>query len=394
MKKVFKNAFLVTTYCFAACGVFFLGSFALSKLHLTNVKGSIDSKTAFIKSSALRSVSPDAPKIELGNNLSLAEIKDSISKLSELRLYKMKNFCRLQTLNQIAGDNAKDILAAYRQSNSDALIAKMTDPALLKLSNDSSVSSDISRCDTINTDTSMTDLSVEGFLESNSYNVYPWSQDDTWAVLSEALAKDKGVLMEAATMAGVEPRMVISTTFAEQTRMFRTQRGLFKKYLEPLKVLASANQFSLGVMGIKQKTAEEIEQHLTDQSSPYYLGPQYEHLLDFKTNNVSTERYDRLSNQKDHYYSYLYGALFIKQIQKQWSAAGYPIENHPEIIGTLFNIGFQHSTPNADPQVGGAVININDEDYTFGSLVYEFYYSGKLLSDFPYIQESKAIHIR
>jgi len=90
----------------------------------------------------------------------------------------------------------------------------------------------------------------------------------------------------------------------------------------------------------------------------------------------------RLTDPHNHYYSYLYTALLLKEEMTQWQSAGYPIDNRPEILATLFNIGFSHSTPNADPQTGGATITINGEDYTFGSLAFSFYYSNEL-TDFP-----------
>lgn len=64
--------------------------------------------------------------------------------------------------------------------------------------------------------------------------------------------------------------------------------------------------------------------------------------------------------------------------------AGYPIDNRPDIIATLFNIGFSHSNPNPYPNAGGAIITVDGTQYTFGGLAYEFYYSGELLDQFPY----------
>ena len=43
------------------------------------------------------------------------------------------------------------------------------------------------------------------------------------------------------------------------------------------------------------------------------------------------------------------------------------------------NIGFEHSVPEADPQSGGAEINIDNTYYSFGSLAKSFYDSDELL---------------
>ena len=113
------------------------------------------------------------------------------------------------------------------------------------------------------------------------------------------------------------------------------------------------------------------------------MGPEYEHLLDFKTQNTDQERFARITDNNNHYYAYLYAALFNKEIISQWQKAGFDISNRPEILSTLFNIGFEHSKPNANPQVGGAELNINNKTYSFGGLSSEFYNSNEFLTDFP-----------
>ncbi len=133
-------------------------------------------------------------------------------------------------------------------------------------------------------------------------------------------------------------------------------------------------------MGIKRDTAVEVENNLKDPSLPRYPGAQFEHSLDFTT---ETERFNRIIDQHNHYYSYLYGALFVKEIEAEWAKAGFPIDNRPEILATIYNLGFSHSSPKADPQVGGAIIPIGGKNYSFGGMAYDFYYSGELTGEFP-----------
>lgn len=80
----------------------------------------------------------------------------------------------------------------------------------------------------------------------------------------------------------------------------------------------------------------------------------------------------------------MYAALIIRQIRQQWLNAGYDISNRPEILATLFNLGYGVSKPKPNPSVGGSRIIVNEKMYTFGSLAYQFYYSGELSSLFPY----------
>lgn len=210
-----------------------------------------------------------------------------------------------------------------------------------------------------------------------------WQTTEEWKVLKAALIKDKAVLYRAASTAGVSPRLIASQLVVEQLRMFNSDRESYKKFFAPLKILGSQTQFSWGVMGIKRETALEIESNLKNTSSPYYLGTQYEHLLDFHTTDIENERFIRMTDQHNHYGSYLYAGLYLRQFMQQWKSVGFPISDRVDILATLYNIGFRGSKPNANPQSGGAVITIGNRTYTFGSLAQEFYDSNELLDEFP-----------
>jgi hypothetical protein len=136
-------------------------------------------------------------------------------------------------------------------------------------------------------------------------------------------------------------------------------------------------------MGIKQDTAKEIESNLKNTSSPFYLATNFENILDFTTTNPDEERFARLTDEDDRYYSYLYSAILIKQLEQQWQKAGFPINNQVGVIATLYNIGFKNSIPKENPQIGGAEIKIGDKTYSFGGLAESFYYSDELLAEFP-----------
>lgn len=142
-------------------------------------------------------------------------------------------------------------------------------------------------------------------------------------------------------------------------------------------------QFSWGVMGIKSETAQLVESNLADQGSAFYPGPEFEHMLDFTTKNKSQERFKRITSDQDHYYAYLYAALFDREIMAQWQRSSLDISNKPGVLATLFNIGFVHSKPNTNPQLGGASISVGGQQLSFGRLAYEFYYSDQLLDEFP-----------
>ncbi len=221
-------------------------------------------------------------------------------------------------------------------------------------------------------------------------NGTPWQNTEEWQVLSAAATTDAPAINRAAAIADIKPRLLVEDLIVEQLRLFFTERAFYKKFFAPLKILGSQTQFSWGVMGMKEATAVQVENNLKDSASPYYLGSQYEHLLDFAPVNpanasstISEQRFTRMTNSHDHYYNYLYASLYLKELETQWQNAGFPIDNRPDILATLYNIGFEHSTPNANPQVGGAQITVNGVDYSFGGLAFQFYDSGLLLDVFP-----------
>lgn len=208
-----------------------------------------------------------------------------------------------------------------------------------------------------------------------------WIASEEWQTLKNAIASDKDTIIRVANIAHIQPRLIVAPLVVEQLRLFTSQRETYKEIFKPLQILGIQSQFSWGVMGLKEQTAIAIENNLTNTTSSYYLGTEYEHSLDFKTNDPITERFDRIV-ERNHYYSYLYSALYIKQILSQWQKAGFDISNRPEIVATLFNIGFEHSKPNATPSSGGAEIEINGVKYSFGELAFDFYYSDELINEF------------
>lgn len=238
---------------------------------------------------------------------------------------------------------------------------------------------------------------------------------DEWQVIKVGLTKDAPIINRVSQETGVDSRLLITPLVAEQLRLMTSERDLFKKYFAPLGLLGNQTQFSLGIFGIKENTAKQIEDNLKNPASIYYLGSEYEHALDY-TNSTSTlvvdknslqpiknsstssstnatstitlvgsdaQRIMRLTNDKDHYYSYLYAALYLKQIMTAWERSGYSISDRPEIIATVYNLGFEKSNPNPDPKVGGAEIDLVGNKYSFGSIAFYFYFSNDLTDVFP-----------
>lgn len=214
-----------------------------------------------------------------------------------------------------------------------------------------------------------------------------WTRGEEWNALKVAIIKDQEVITRAATQLEISPRLIVSILIVEQLRLFHSDRELFKTVFAPLKILATQSQFSWGVMGIKQDTARTIEDNLKNKQSPWYINTHYEHLFDYASStnasDIDSERFARLTNEDDRYYSYLYAAVLLRELQSQWERAGFPIHAMPGILATLFNIGFANSHPNPAPKSGGAEIQIQSTTYSFGGLAQSFYDSDELIAEFP-----------
>lgn len=277
IKKLIKTLFSVSLYVFAFIGLMFTGVFFAMKLHLTNVKGSIDSRNQFFQ-----------------------DVKNTEERIK--------------------------------------------------------ISKDVK---------------------------YKWEDTPEWQTLKSGLIKDKDLILKVSEEADIDPRILVSSVISEQFRFFTSNRESFKKYFEPLKILGTYTQFSYGISGIKTETAKEIEKNLKDPLSPYYLGKDFENILDYDGYPSEEARLARFTDSHNHYYSYLYTALYLKQIMAQWNKAGFSIDQRPEVLSTLFNLGFNKSTPKENPEVGGSIIKIGEIDYTYGGISYEFYYSNQLTEEFP-----------
>lgn len=294
------------------------------------------------------------------------------------------NWCRLGVAASISPYDAKGMFEAYTKTKSLALLERMILALSLRQGQNSIFGQLLNDCKNEPGVWNEESLS-QALANVETKSAYTWQNGEPWQIIKEAIIKDESLIKEVAQITGIQPRLLVSVAIVEQLRLYYTQREFYEQFFKPLKILANANKMAWGVMSIKEKMAIETEEHLRDKKSEFYLGPEYENLLDYSDgDNIAKERYNRLTNEKNHYYSYLYGALIIKQLQEQWLKSKYDLKYRPEIIATLFNIGFNHSKPKDNPIVGGSTLDIEGEKYFFGSLAFEFYYSGELNESFPF----------
>ncbi|MDQ5957473.1 MAG: hypothetical protein QG614_448 [Patescibacteria group bacterium] len=404
-----KNIFQIVVYFFALTGLAFLSVFFAMKYGLTKTTGSIDSQSSYFKNAYQKVSKTDAS----GD------------------MIEPDDYCIIKTISISSNSDLERILKAFTDNHNDIkLLYNMLAAYKYSWTENDTNSQNFEQCINQNKNKAYTVADVVEFNKENKDTTsLLWANTSEWQIFEEAILKDKEVIDRVSQEVGVDKRFLITPLVVEQLRLFSSQREIFKKYFAPLRILGSQTQFSLGIYGIKEETAKQIERNLKDKNSSYYLGVKYENILDIKaddnltytinndnlklitstsstatsssatsstsTDSVATtsvrtlnateyERIKRLTDEHDHYYSYLYAALYIKELATSWQKAGYDISDRPEIIATLYNIGFAKSNPKPNPEVGGAIIDVGTTRYTFGSLAYQFYYSGLLSQDFGY----------
>ncbi len=348
--------YLVVLHLFALVGAGILGAWAFFELGFTNNKGGADKNNRYLTESQHYLASSDSVN----------------SQEAALNGYR-----DLSVLRQFYPKNADLIFNAAQYSDRPTAVQEMIYAANMYMQDDDHAVAYRKMVD-----------DVDNILKSKKMqpfegNVIPWMNDSAWPALKAAILKDSALIYEAARLTGVEPRLIVGCLVGEQVRLFNSKREMYKRYLGPMKVLSVQSQFSLGVNGIKDFTAMQVERNLTDTASIFYMGKPYEHILDFKTENHQAERISRLTNYRNHLYSYIYTGCILHQTMLQWRRSGYDIVNRPDILFTLFNLGFAASKPGPDPQCGGSHITVHDAIYTFGVICNDFYFSGELAEQFP-----------
>ena len=345
---------------FALAGAAIIGAWGLYQLGVTNNRGAIDKN--------YRSL------------MSVSEIEDlKHAKLTREQIDEQwaLQYGRLAAMARFYPENARLILNAAQCSDDPLVIDRMLAAAGIYMDDNNNLDRLTDQ---------LTSL-LQATPQQQHGNLVPWMNGPEWPALKEAITRDSALINRAGRLTGVEPRLIVGCLIGEQIRLFNSKREMFKKYLGPVKVLSVQSQFSYGVNGIKEQTAITVEEHMKDPTSEFYMGKAYEHLLDFETNDHTTERYKRLVDYGNHLYSYIYTGCILHQTMLQWRRAGYDISDRPDLLFTLFNVGFSQSVPKANPMPGGSHIEVGGVEYTFGAIGFDFYYSGELANVFPFLRE-------
>ena len=288
-------------------------------------------------------------------------------------------FQRLGVLSRFYPHNAKVISEAYQHDKNVYTALRMLD-AINILMHD-------------NKEYIRAMKEINGKAKFVSGSVYAWSNYTVWKQFCNTIIKDKRAIDSVSRLTGVESRIIVMCVVGEQLRMFNSGREKFKQYVYPYSRLILPSNRGYGVSGILEHTALRIESTLFRENDPFYPGEYFQQTINVSdsfpeviNDSISAHRHktiQRLIKGGNHYYSYLYTAYLMRQFQAHWERNGFDLSNRPEILGTLFNLGYQKSKPKKNPEVGGSTFKIGEKDYTFGGLCFEFYYSGEMQDAFP-----------
>ena len=288
-------------------------------------------------------------------------------------------FQRLGVLSRFYPHNAKVISEAYQHEKNVYTALRMLDAVSILLRDNKQFMRDMKE--------------VNKKAKFNSGSVYAWSNYTVWKQFCNTIIKDKRAIDSVSRLTGVESRIIVMCVVGEQLRMFNSGREKFKQYVYPYSRLILPSNRGYGVSGILEHTALRIESTLFNEKDPFYPGDYFQQTINVRdsfpeviNDSISAHKHktiQRLIKGGDHYYSYLYTAFLMRQFQAHWEKNKFDLSNRPEILGTLFNLGYQKSKPKKNPEVGGSTFKIGEKDYTFGGLCFEFYYSGEMQDAFP-----------
>jgi len=358
-RKFFKVAYSIVLHLLAAFAVVLIFVALAVQFKWTNTKGSIDINNRYFSKLANqygKDLKAKQQNFDNEENLLLQHI-------GLLAKYKPTDALKISQAYQLT----KDLFIAQRMFDATALLLKKNKAFQREL---------------------------RGLKAKNDRtSLFEFSNYSVWKTFCDAVRKDKAAIDSAARITGVESRMIVMCLVGEQVRMFNANRERFKQYVYPFNSVILPRNRGYGVTSILEHTALRIERQLIDKNSPFYPGDYFYKCLNttdaapgLVIDSIKAHQHktiQRLIKGGDHFYSYLYTAFLIRQYQAHWQRAGYDLSYRPEIVGTLFNLGFEKSKPSKNPKVGGSSFKVGDKEYTFGGLCYEFYYSGEMLKDFP-----------
>ena len=361
IKRVFKYTYLSVIHVLAITSLFLMFTALAVKFKWSNEKGNVDVNNRYFQQIADK----------YGKDMKIDA--ENIAKEQSLIMQ------RIGVLAKYQPNDANTIQEAFAKTGSIEIASRMLDAALILLKDNKKFNEEYNK--------------LESKANKENLSLFEFSNYKVWRDFCKVVRNDKKAIDSVSKITGVESRLIVMCLVGEQVRMFNSGRERFKQYVMPFSRIMMPTNRGYGVTGILENTALRIERTLLDTKSPFYPGDYFyrclnvndgfPHVIDDSIKAHRHKTIQRLIAGGNHYYSYLYTAFLLRQYQAHWESKGYDLSKRPEILGTLFNIGYQKSVPKANPEAGGSSFKVGKKMYTFGGLCFEFYYSGELLDLFP-----------
>ncbi|HEX2868159.1 MAG TPA: hypothetical protein VHO03_14030 [Ignavibacteriales bacterium] len=165
---------------------------------------------------------------------------------------------------------------------------------------------------------------------------------------------------KASLLLEIDPRILKAVIYTERTMNFDWEDEAFDNILARIGLNSS-----LGFCQVKLKTAYWIEHQMNIPESIFYPGDKFKGVL-----NVSKSPEELIVKLNSDYQNILYAAAYIKIMLTRWSKSGFPIDNKPEIIGTLYFAGLftrsgEERKPRTNPEASRYGMMVKENSYLF-----------------------------
>jgi len=134
----------------------------------------------------------------------------------------------------------------------------------------------------------------------------------------------------AAGLFRVNPAFLSAVIYTERTLNYDwTDRRYDAFWFEKLGLNSS-----IGFCQVKIKTAYFIEDQFTRPGASYYPGRRFSSLI-----TLSQSKNELLRKITDDSLNILCAAAYLRMMLSRWADAGHPIDDRPDILGTLYSAG-------------------------------------------------------
>ena len=155
-------------------------------------------------------------------------------------------------------------------------------------------------------------------------------------VIIKKISNNRHLINSASEIFDVNSAVLSSIIFTERELNYDLADELFDSNLAYM-----GFNSSMGFCQIKIKTAYFVEVQLNDSLSKLYPGVKYRNIL-----SISSTKDELLKKLNNDSINILYAAAYLRIIQTRWKKAGYPIDERPDIVGTLYNTGLFYKDGN------------------------------------------------